>query len=36
VKSWSPYIEFVSKDVREKFQSAALAAVDLYLRENGE
>ena len=32
-KSWSPLIEFVSKDSREKFQAAALAAVDSHLQK---
>jgi hypothetical protein len=31
VRSWVPQIEFVDKAARDKFQSAALAAVDDYL-----
>lgn len=30
-KSWMPLIEFASKDARERFQAATLAAVDAYM-----
>lgn len=30
---WAPVVEFATKDARERFQAAALAAVDEYLRE---
>jgi hypothetical protein len=30
-KSWIPYIEFATKESREKFQACALAAVDAYM-----
>ena len=29
-KSWSPVVEFTSKEARERFQAAALVAVDSY------
>jgi hypothetical protein len=32
-RSWVPLIEFTTKATREAFQSAALVAVDSYLRE---
>ena len=32
-KTWTPLVEFVSKEAREKFQAAALAAVDRHLGE---
>lgn len=31
--SWMRLVDFTSKDARERFQSAALAAVDRYLAE---
>jgi len=30
-KSWSPIVEFASKEARDRFQAAALAAIDQYL-----
>jgi hypothetical protein len=35
-RTWAPLVEFDSKDAREKFQSAALAALDAYLGETLE
>ena len=35
-KTWAPLIEFASKEAREKFQAAALAAFDAYMAEVGE
>lgn len=31
IKSWVPQIEFASKEARDRFQAAALGAVDDYL-----
>jgi hypothetical protein len=30
-QTWAPLVEFASKEVREKFQALALAAIDAYL-----
>ena len=32
-RTWAPLVEFASKEVREKFQSSALAAFDAYMGE---
>jgi hypothetical protein len=35
-RSWVPLIEFTTKAAREAFQSAALVAIDTYLKEGAE
>jgi hypothetical protein len=30
-RSWAPLVEFATKQIREAFQTAALAALDAYL-----
>jgi DNA-binding cell septation regulator SpoVG len=33
-KTWIPLVEFTSKETRERFQAAALAALDEYMAED--
>jgi hypothetical protein len=35
-KSWIPYIEFASKEARERFRACAFVAFDAYTKEVGK